>query len=363
MLIDAKKAHFGNGDMDLVFKDGIDAYSDIDPELCEVAHKKEAEDLKILKNSLKKGDLEKKLEKYEFNAEDIKEIMEFAIRKGGLENEFKVVIEKGIESINVTYKAPGHPYNVVLVPEGRKINGVDLPQTIAHEITHVISHSFSPRQGIYLGGRESEIYTEGIAQINGDEIMKDVLGEEDGRRYIENNVDGSFYYILAMEKAKEGSNFAEVYNYIFEKKYKENLLKNGYDFLEDKEGAEAKKIKENSEDKAKTSAMNICRRIFRGFNPKEGGRYFTKDMVYFKGKIAAQKMNEAGEDRYLYMSRTDPVLIPSLEKLGAYASEKGLELARSAVKNIWKEKGWVVITTRIKNGLMKMHRQTGTGLT
>lgn len=341
MLIDAKRGHFETGDLDQAFRDGIEAYGDIDPELCEVARKKQMDNLEILKNKPEKSVLEQKLEEQEFNAEDIKEIMEFAIRKGGLENEFKVVIEKGIDSINVTYKAPGHPYNVVLIPEDRKMNGIDLPKKIAHEMTHVVAHSFSPRQGIYLGGRECEIYTEGIAQISEEDIMKYVLGEKEGEEYINSLTEGNLHYILAMEKAKEGGNFAKVYDYIFEIKYQEEQLRNRYHLLEEG-GKEAEKAKEKSREKAETSAMNICKRVFRGFNPKEGGKYFTKDMVYFKGKVAARKMVEAGEDKYLYMSRIDPKLIPGLKELGAYASERGLELARSAVKKIWKERGWVV---------------------
>lgn len=342
MLINEKKAHFENGDLEKAFKDGIKSYGNIDEELCKKAHKQEKENLEILRNKPLKSELEKKLEENKFDAEDLKEYIEFALRKGGLENDFKVVIEEGINNINVTYKAPRHSYNVVLIPKDKVVNGIELPQKLAHEITHVISHTFSPKQGIYLGGRESEIYTEGIAQINEDEITKDVLGGEEGEKYVKNTVDSSFYYILAMEKAKKGSNFAQVYDYIYEKKYEENLIKNKYHLLSEREEKEAKKIEEKSKTGAMSFSKNVCRRIFRGFNPKEGGKYFTKDMVYFKGKIAAQKMKEKGEDKYLYMSRIDPILIPSLKKLGAYASEKGLELARSAVKNIWKEKGWVV---------------------
>jgi len=53
-------------------------------------------------------------------------------------------------------------------------------------------------------------------------------------------------------------------------------------------------------------------------------------------------MKEEGVDKYLYMSRVDPALIPHLKKLGAYTSEKGLSMAREAVKQIWQDKGWPV---------------------
>ncbi|MFZ2970710.1 MAG: hypothetical protein WA063_06175, partial [Minisyncoccia bacterium] len=339
-LIELRKAHFENGDLQKAFENGLKAYSDIDDDLCKAANKKRKEILKMLKEKPPKSKLEKKLEEKEFDSGDIKNIMEHALRAGGLEKDFKVVIEKGINNMSVSYSAPGHPYNVVMIPRDRKVNGVELPQKIAHEMTHVMSHAFSPKQGIYLGGKESEIYTEGIAQNSEDEIMKYVLGEKDGERYIKSRTDDSLYYILAMEKAKEGSNFAQVYDFIFEKKYEENLLKNEYHILKDEKNKEAGKIKNKSNNDAVKFSKTVSMRIFRGFNFSEGRKYFTKDLIYFKGKIAVKLMKEERISR-LYMSRIDPALIPFLEKLGAYASKKECEHARSAVKNIWKEKRWV----------------------
>ena len=65
-------------------------------------------------------------------------------------------------------------------------------------------------------------------------------------------------------------------------------------------------------------------------------------MIYYKGKMGLAEMEKEGVDKYLYMSRIDPALIPSLKKLGAYANEKGLSMAREAVKQIWQDKGWPV---------------------
>lgn len=340
-LIELRKAHFGNGDIQKAFENGLKAYSDVDNDLYKAANKKREEILKMLKEKPPKSKLEKKLEEIEFGAGDIKTIMEYALRKGGLEKDFKVIIKKGINNISVSYSAPGHPYNIVMIPKDRKVNGVELPQKIVHEMTHVISHAFSPKQGIYLGGKESEIYTEGIAQNSEDEVMKYVLGKKDGERYIKSRTNDSLYYILAMEKAKEGFNFAQVYDYIFEKKYEENLLKNEYHLLKDKKDKEAEKIKNKSNNDAMKFSKIVAMRIFRGFNFSEGGKYFTKDLIYFKGKIAVKQMKKEKINR-LYMSRIDPALIPFLEKLGAYASEKECEHVRTAVKNIWKEKGWAM---------------------
>ena len=329
-----------NRNLEKSFELGKQSYGNIDEELCESALNDYDKTMELLEDIPPKGDLEKMLEENEFDAEDLKEFFELALRKGGLEEDFKVVIEKGINGMSVSYGDPNHPYNVILIPENRRVNGVALLQRLAHELTHVTAHTFSPKQGIYLGGKDSEPFTEAIAQESEEEIMIDVLSEEDGKKFLEYETDNSLYFVLAMEQVKNGCNFPQTYDFIFDKKYKELLLRNGYYKAENEK--ESSEIKEKSEDKAIKFSRNICRRIFRGFDPKESGKYFTKDMIYYKGKMGLAEMEKEGIDKYLYMSRVDPALIPSLKKLGAYASEKGLSMAREAVKQIWQDKGWPV---------------------
>ena len=329
-----------NRNLEESFELGKQSYGDIDEELCKNAHDDYDKTMELLENIPPKGDLEKMLEKNEFDAEDLKEFFELALKKDGLEKDFKVVIEKGINNMSVSYGDPDHPYNVILIPENRVVNGIALLQKLAHELTHVVAHTFSPKQGIYLGGRDSEPFTEAIAQKSENEIMMNVLGEEDGKKFLEYQTDNLLYYVLAMEQVENGSNFAQAYDYIFDKKYKELLLRNGYDKAENEK--ESSKIKEKSEDKAMKFSRNICRRIFRGFNPKKGGKCFTKDGIYHRGKKELAKMEKEGVDEYLYMARIDPELIPALKKLGAFVNKQGLYMAREAVKQIWKDKGWPV---------------------
>ena len=334
-LLELKK-----GDKEKSFDFSKQSYGDIDKELCKNAIDEYDKTMELLQNIPPKGDLEKMLEENEFDAEDLKEFFELALRKGGLEKDFKVVIEKDINNMSVSYGEHGHNYNVILIPESRKVNGVVLLKKLAHELTHVTAHTFSPKQGIYLGGRDSEPFTEAIAQKSEEEIMKDVLGEKEGKDFLKYKMDDYLFFVLAMEQVKNGSNFAQTYDYIFDKNYKELLLRNGYYKTEDKK--ESSKIKEKSKDKAMKFSKSVCRRVFRGFDPKEGGKYFTKDMIYYKGKTGLTEMEKEGVDKYLYMSRVDPALVPSLKKLGAYANEKGLNMAREAVKKVWQDKGWSV---------------------
>ncbi len=334
-LLELKK-----GDKEKSFDFSKQAYGDIDKELCKNAIDEYDKTMELLQNIPPKSDLEKMLEENEFDAEDLKEFFELALRKGGLEKDFKVVIEKDINNMSVSYGDPNHPYNVILIPENKIVNGAVLFRKLAHELTHVTAHTFSPKQGIYLGGKDSEPFTEATAQKSEDEIMVDVLGEKEGKEFLKYRMDNYLFYVLAMEQAKNGSNFAQTYDYIFDKNYKELLLRNGYYKTGDKK--ESSKIKEKSKDKAMKFSKGVCRRVFRGFDSREGGKYFTKDMIYYKGKMSLAEMEKEGVDKYLYMSRVDPALIPSLKKLGAYASEKGLTMAREAVKQIWQDKGWAV---------------------
>ena len=334
-LIEAK-----NENLEESFELSKQAYGDIDEGLCKNAINDYDETMDLLENVSPKSDLEKLLEENEFDAEDLKEFFELALRKGELEKDFKVVIEKGISNMSVSYGDLDHPYNVILIPENRIVNGAVLIRKLAHELTHVTAHTFSPKQGIYLGGKDSEPFTEAIAQKSEDEIMIDVLGEKEGKEFLKYRMDDYLFYVLAMEQVGKGFNFAQTYDYIFNKKYEELLSRNGY--YETKNKKETSEIKEKSEDKAMKFSKRICWRIFRGFDSKEGGKYFTKDMIYYKGKMGLAEMEKEGVDKYLYMSRIDPALIPSLKKLGAYANEKGLSMAREAVKQIWQDKGWPV---------------------
>lgn len=158
-----------------------------------------------------------------------------------------------------------------------------------------------------------------------------------GDLYADSEIDFSIYYVLAMEKIKNGWNFAKVYRYIFRLNYKEKLLENRCHKLKNKSAKHSCEVKSKKE--ATEVAKKICLRVFRGFDPKKGYMYFPKDKIYFEGKIKISELEKIklGKklDKYLHLSKVDPKFIPFLIKIGAYTYEKNWKEAKSVATQIW----------------------------
>ncbi|MFA6097651.1 MAG: hypothetical protein WC788_08585 [Candidatus Paceibacterota bacterium] len=101
------------------------------------------------------------------------------------------------------------------------------------------------------------------------------------------------------------------------------------------------KIKEKCEKEAINTAKRICLRTFRGFDPKSGGKYLSKDRIYFGGETELFDLENAGSirefEKYVRLSRVDPKFILYLIKMGAYAYDRGLKAAKDVAKTIWKD--------------------------
>ncbi|MEA1936811.1 MAG: DUF1704 domain-containing protein [Patescibacteria group bacterium] len=363
---------FKKGNSEGVFENGKIAYGDIDEELCEKVHNIYDEKLEFLDNKnklfkeidndnseealkylkltckytdefsiennddwykekleiIKKDNTEERLKKSKFNAEDIKNYFEIALIKGELKSVgYKVIIDSATDSIGVYRKHPKYDGPVILIPKNREVDGIELLKLIAHEIgSHITSGFYSNKQGLGAVslGRSWEIYNEGIAKINEVEIKKEILGNS----YLDFKINSSPFYILAMERIKNGGDFDETYKYIFGLA-KKQLLAEGEDNLE-------------SERNAREISEKICRRVFRGFDKKEKGKYFTKDLSYLVGELGVQEMKKIRVDKYLYLSKVDPELISHLIKMGVYTYEKGLQITKDVAKQIWEDKGWSV---------------------
>jgi len=331
-------------------------YGDIDDNLCQKANEACEQNLAFLENKAEKSELEIILENNEFNAEDIKNYFEIAITKAGLgDSRYEVVIDSNVTNIKVSKNSPKYDHPVVLIPPDRKVNGIRLLELIAHEIgRHVTTDVYNTKQG-FKGkmGKGWDAFSEGIAMKSEKEIRKTIFnGLDPSFQYNSNKI----YFVLAMEKIKNGYNFAQVYKYLYDLNYKEELHKSGYHNLKNKYESSADKnddlkdeladLEKKNKLKAIDSVKKICLRIFRGFDPKQGGMYFPKDKIYFEGEVQALEMEkvESGQEleKYLRLSKIDPKFIPYLIKMGAYTYEKGLEMAKDIAKQIWKDKGWPV---------------------
>ncbi|NOQ68179.1 DUF1704 domain-containing protein [Patescibacteria group bacterium] len=327
ILIELKK-----GNLEKAFDNVKIAYGDIDEELVKNAEKCYKEKIKFLSRFRRKYNKKIKenkfLEKIYLNDKEIKEYFEIALEKAKLEKgNIKVIITKDVRAIDVRYNDFKYKHPVVLVPKGRRVCVLKIYELITHEIgAHAISNFYNDKLGLkgLSIGKNWETVHEGIALLNEVELRKKILGVPEFK------IKALPFFILSMDKAKRGCNFAEIYDYIYNLKYKE-------------ERARGNNIK-ISKKEAIFRAKSTCRRIFRGFNPKNNGKigmYFSKDLSYFKGEIEAKKMKEASVDKYIYMSKVDPELIPNLLRLGIYKNcsiyEKEINETKNVAIQIWEE--------------------------
>ncbi len=345
-----------DGDLESAFECSKIIFGDIDDDLCQKANEAYKQKIEFLKNKGEKTELENMLENSEFDAEDIKNYFELAIAKAGLKDSgYEVVIDDSVTNLRVSTESPKYDHPVVLIPPDRKVNGIHLLELMAHEIgRHVVTNIYNEKQG-FKGtmGKDWNVFNEGISLKSEREIKKLVFGDS----ISDFNYDiGHTYYILAMEKIKDGWNFAKVFKYLYNLSYEEELCKHKYyDLEKEYRDLDAKdsdlenklvSLREGSKEKAIDVAKKICLRVFRSFNPKEGDKYFPKDIIYFKGEVEVSKMEqiEHGEklEKYLRLSRVDPKFIPYLIKMNAYVDEKGLQMAKDVAKQIWQDKGWPV---------------------
>lgn len=318
-----------NGNHKKAFNNAVIAYGDINSELVVFAKKCYKDRINFFSKLKKISKTEKNLEKIKLNANDIKKYFKLALKKGGLEkSKFKIAISKSIKSIDVRYSDSGYKHPVILIPIKRKVHLLKIFELIAHEIgAHVTSNYYNAKCGLkgLSIGRDWEMLNEGIAILNEIEIKREIL------KRVDFEIKALPFFVLAIAKIKKGCSFSEVYDYIFKLRYREYKTKGHSESI-------SKKM-------ATVGTMSTCRRIFRGFDPKDGyssEMYFPKDASYLKGEIEAKKMKEAGLDKYLYASKVDPKLIPNLIRLGVYNKlyvyEKEIDLAKNVAIYLWWDK-------------------------
>ena len=376
ILIEIKKGNKINA-----FENGLIAYGDIDNELCEKVedlHKKRIEFLREKKEEgSEKSNLRKLLEERELNAEEIKWYFEKYFEEAGLKDDefpIKAIIDEKIKAIDVRFNDPRYDYPVMLIPIDKKANGIEVLNLLAHEGRHIIANRFGAQLGLegLSFGKDWEVVHEGNAKLEEVEIKKEILGNE----YSELEERFSEEYILAMKKIKElifkeiekiiepeineltdelikkgkdetevrkeigelvekrskeipieNINIGELYDYLFELKKEEFLVKG--------------KNEKISEEKAAKFSKEIIRRVVRGMYPY----YFSKDKAYFEGRIIAKEMKEAGVSGYTVQSKIDPKLAKDFIELGIdidIEDKKYLEEAKEAVERMWDKNGWAI---------------------
>ncbi|MDF1498742.1 MAG: RimK/LysX family protein, partial [Patescibacteria group bacterium] len=297
------------------------AYGDINDNLV-----KEAE--KIYKQLL----TEKTEENYDDN---VLELKKKTFNSKQIVNKFKAVLEimnlddwdvvSDSKTFQIDVKFESLKYNrpTIVIPQKRKLNGINLSKRIVHEIVHLKTNSNNKDLGFegVIFGRDYELYQEGISRILENDYINDIFG-------IKKELP-SPYYILAMSKVKNGFNYHQTFDHIYKLKLVEYKSKN----IE----------KEIAEKMSLSESLLVCKRIFRGFRESlsKGGAYFPKDKMYFEGEILAKKLYEKNLHNYLITAKIDPYLLPLFIELGAidknkikYNLEDDLEIYRKLFLNL-----------------------------
>ncbi|MCK4525356.1 MAG: DUF1704 domain-containing protein, partial [Candidatus Andersenbacteria bacterium] len=278
-------------------------YGDINDDLVEKAEEIYQKLLENKKDEQEEDEQIVYLRKKIFNSKQIKNKFEEALNIMELQ-EWDIALDREASQIDVKFNSVKYELPTIVIPQKRKLNGIDLAKTIIHEIIHLKTNSNNNELGFggVVFGRDYELYQEGLARIISDDFINDIFGAE---KELPNP-----YYILAMNKIKNGSDFHQTFDYICELKTKEYKAKNV-------DGYNAEKI-------SKREASFVCRRVFRGFRESlsKGKAYFPKDKMYLEGEILAKKMRDNNLENYLIAAKIDPYLLPLFIKLGIINKDK-----------------------------------------
>jgi hypothetical protein len=230
--------------------------------------------------------------------------------------------EEGLVSDGKWRVSVSEKYNSMAVSGGQKV--IKIPKQsysvkklftvgLAHEIEgHVLQHTNKKKLGLRLfnkiGSDRSAIFAEGGAMYNQDWVSKEAFGVSS---------KPSPHYIRAMVTKLNGGNYADCVKTFFEsaiEPYKE--MKETNTITQMQFEVEAKKnIK---------LAVNRTRRIFRGggdYESKKGLITSSKDSVYLEGLILTEKLQEAGLQKYMYLTQINIDAIIFLLKSGLLSTE------------------------------------------
>ncbi len=306
-------------DFDSAFIYATEAYGDISDELVKFAEK--VYEKKEQKESPEKEKIKKQLKSAIFEPEDFKNYFEMLIKKAGFDKDgWEVIITSKVKAIDPRAVSKEYDHPVVFVPEKRnqEADGLKFFKLMNHEFIHIITQTYNRRNGFggMSFGSDYETFSEGIVKMGEKDAEEEIFEE----KYDDSKVDSHPYYVLGMKKVKDGANFPQTFDYLVGL-YKKELEEEGIN-------------KDEINDKAIKKIKAVCRRIFRGFDPKEGGRYFPKDKAYLQGEAEAGKMKKEGVVDYLYQSKVDPKIIPYLIKMDGYTKKEGLKKARELVIQI-----------------------------
>ena len=226
-----------------------------------------------------------------YDAQDIKEAYEFILSRYGIlrtdgnSHGFKVKIDPDASSVDVRDKA-SEPMTVY-IPHDRKMNGITLLTTSAHEIEGHAIQGVSGLELFGIGGGplriDDEQLYEGYGLRRETEMKKKLLGVED--------VGPRPFYPLAVKMAEEGGSFYEIFSDQLRRHLRVALRK-----PTDEELPQPDAINPRTLETAKNNAWLVTYRVMRGhidMSNKEGYA-MAKDLGYMRGFQMDSQLQDHG---------------------------------------------------------------------
>ena len=231
-----------------------------------------------------------KLREVKLGAEEIAKYFTYAMEQYSTEDVWDVVIEPGVTSIDVRDKnASGRPE--IVIPEDSNINGLKLVELVGHEIEAHWRDSLNSVKTVGAIKSDNELIYEGHAKLIDEMVNRHYGGFVRGPEP---------YYIVAIDMARAGMDFAKVSRALFD------LVSYG-EWVSEKDCA--------------MRAWKVAYRVFRGLqvtSSNERGYAFTKDRAYYEGYQKAVQLKQSGRDVLLNFSILPPYLLDEMFEIGEH---------------------------------------------
>lgn len=287
-----------------------------------------------------------KLKENEFNASEIQEYFNTALRELGINDVFGTEISNIVKSITMKIFPEDGGSPRVFIPESRVVDGLYLLKLIAHEIgTHAVTGANALALNLPVElGPEYETVQEGVAKLSELQIESDI------RRLNPDEFDNGPlpYNVMALDIVNQGGNFRDVFEAMLRARSFIWLSLNCREAPEVKDllikakdaiahplpnldlTSKEKELMALAEKRVIKSALTQCYRIFRGFhNLSVGGQAFYKDKAYLEGAIIAKQFQTDGLESVLIKGRIDPFYAQELIAIGIHNTR-----ARTVVRDI-----------------------------
>ncbi|MGH7203648.1 MAG: hypothetical protein ACREHC_04360 [Candidatus Levyibacteriota bacterium] len=268
------------------------------------------------------------LETREFDAEDFKIAIEWALSQYGIlkiDNEpnsmgFTVVIDPAVTAIDVRDKSANGP--TVFIPADKKENGIKLLKIIGHEIEGHARQSVNGQLLFGIGGGplkvDNEMLYEGEGKYNDDLVSRILTGET--------TATALPVYTYAVRAAENGASFYEIYQQQLQMYLQMELHISDPADLPPLEEIDSQKVT-----KGKDLGWRRSYRVMRGHTDTTNREAFAnaKDLAYKRGEMIVEDLRQHDLG---YLNEAGIIASGGLQLLAEFAiSENDLPLPHKGV--------------------------------